>query len=414
MQLTNARIVEMDGRHVVICDNLVAQRHLTPRGGRVTHKGRAPREMAIVTSSRQRAEELTKMAAMFVGAEITPLRSAGHQLISRKLHPRLVLFDRRNDDDDDARIKRENPPPPGIDISFRWCEDDVLRADAVTLKDGEITTRSAIVETSYGSDVAAEIAKVYERFARTSPATQGERQGLRCAAHTAMVLSKLDPPAMAQFTAWRDVVDATPRMSRGKLGTLVLPLGGIDPAMTFVKLKALKGRDLVEAEMHFRDGAVVDSGFLKFTGDLPQSVLAGLPGRSADTVWGQEELRDVVIGEYVTSNPQRDKAPQHVFRMSVPFADMPPTSSRPCDDLTAAASLQRIYRAHTFDTTLRDMLARLSPAWLLHVLRAAFYADNQLVDLDFIPGGRGVRVRLSNKHLGIVAQGTGELADLWR
>jgi hypothetical protein len=410
MKLQNARIVEMLGRHVVIADNAVANGGLSPRGCTLSRRGRQPAEMAIVTWSAERAKEILETETLFLGCDTTMRRTAGNRRIAARLKPRRIVYDGKGDGDD-ARIKEENPPPAGIDVSFHWGADGVLRVEAVTMRNDEIATKVLVVDTDEGGDVGAEIDKVYERLSRIAPAPEVE-QGLRCATHVAALVAGLDAPACAHLAWWCAMVAATPRTRRGQLAELRLPAATIDPSMLYVVMKAAKGRDLVETSVQYKHGAVIDGQVIKFRGELPETALSALQGRTAEAIWGDGRLRSVTLGEHKGTTIPQDGSPQHVFGIATTSTAIPVVDNHTMDDDAAATVLRRVYAGYTFDAGLRVALAALSPAWLLHVLRSAFYGRDKTVDLDFAPGLAGVRVMLAGKHLRIERQGSVQMSTI--
>lgn len=410
MKLSNARIVEMLGRHVVIAANVVANGGLTPRGCTLSRRGRQPAEMAIVTWSAERAKEILETETLFLGYDTTMRRTAGNRRIAARLKPRRIVYDGKGGGDDE-RIKEENPPPVGIDVSFHWGDDGVLRAEAVTARNDEIATKVLIVDTDEGGDVDAEIARIYERLLRIAPAPAVE-EGLRCATHVAELVAGLEAPACAQLASWCAMVAATPRTRRGQLAELRLPAATIDHSMLYIAMKATKGRDLIETSVQYKHGAVIDGQVLKFRGELPETTLSALPGRTADAVWGDERLGSVTLVEHKGRTTLQDGSTQHVFGIATTSRAIPMVDNPASDDDAAAAVLRRFYAAYTFDAGLRAALAALSPAWLLHVLRSAFYGKDKTVDLDFAPGLAGVRVMLTGKHLRIERQASVQMSSI--
>lgn len=410
MELKNARIIDVEGWNVIIADR--PQAVLLNYYSGLSQVQGDWREIAIVCATAERAQKILKTKSdAEIGMAFTTARSQAFPGVAKALKGRGVIYERNVDVDDDSGIKETYPPPDGIEVRFRWSPKELVhRVDAFTEKNGVIVTRTAVLSPGPRA-FEDDLKKAYARFLRTCPAPRGER-AMKCGAHLAHVIARLDAPAAAQFHKWMEGLKARSIHDRGNHPNFEITGLAIDPNLQAVTIMGVRGKNEIEGCLRYSNGHQAHRTTMTLRTDIPETIIAALGGRTVSDAIDARELSHARFVRHLQTRPAGKEPTSHDFKIEFPMVTVPIPEGAKGDDDAALRRLRRNYADYTMDQALRGTFMAMPPTWMLHILRTLRVKTDHALVMDFVPWAEVSEVRLEKKNVVIARNTTGSIGDI--
>ena len=296
MPLKNHRIVEDADRFLVLFDR-TDDMMLDYYSRRRASAGDATATTnAVACRTRRRAEAIAAMEGYALGQNVCCTRAGMAHGLSRLPDGTVLYLDRYGPDHDDADLKAMHPPPPGIDVEFHWTGgENVYRLHARTDKDGRVVTRTAVLRPG-SADLAANIAKAYARFVRTTPAPRNDPDTLTWCAPMGELVRTATREACTAIDGWLNEIRATPISQRG-VRKLKLPgQAFVGSRTTMVALETVPASNEIAIQIHWNGGHVLSRDEVRIHQALPETIVAAMEGRSGRTLFDAPGADAFIIG----------------------------------------------------------------------------------------------------------------------
>ncbi len=410
MSYENAEIIERENDAILVVDR-PSNTWFESYSGVGTN--RRAKRVAMVLPDAETARNFLACEKEGVNAQsVTTRRNRTFDPVPSRLRGCIVLYHRYADRDDDGVLKAAFPPPPGIEVSFRWdARAQLYHLQAVTERNGALTTRTVALDP-LDRDFAGIVSKTYARFLKTSPAPT-QKPGIRCGKHVAAMISMLDDPAAAQYRHWLEGVRRLGLHDRSAADRLVIPGQQFGKDIRSLMLEPVHGRDEVVGTIAYAGGHSISPRRIVIAAQLPETAVHALPGRTADEVIGIPLLADVRI---VKASPARSGTVKGTLEYDIeyPLVLMPEPDGTGTDDDKARKLLEANYADVSFDGTLTRTISRLSPGWLLHLVRTLRLGGVDGVDTGYLGDTDVTRMVLLGRRIQPHTPKEVSLHTLWR
>lgn len=356
-----------------------------------------PRGIAFVFTCEKRADKAFRANSEdAMRHEMTHARRTSHPDMTELLAGWEVFHERNVDHDDDTAIKIKHPVPDGIDVHFRWSpKEQTYRLDAYTEKNGNLITRTVVLPSA-PREMAEKIRQSYERFIRTSPAPRS--RSMTWGVHVQRVIDRLEMTVTTDLSRWLDRVTDLPPHKRGEVADFVIPGEYVCPKMQFLRLRAVKGSGLIEGVFGYRKGHRLEHDRLVIKAAIPESMLSGMAGMSAEDVFEADELIGRrIIGHLTPAVCGNDDA--NVLQLEIETVPVHIPEGIMPDEEKARRIIAKNYAMMTVDEVLLGTMQSLSPSRILRIIRALKHEEE--VDISHLEGSEVVRLRKNKDHISV-------------
>lgn len=281
------------------------------------------------------------------------LSNAGHAVACDTLGP----------DCDDERLKVLHPPPEGPFIDFTWLPDLKNYRMRCLSTDRHGATTSQRIVLKDGADWREQVRKGYARFSRKAAPRPA---ALSCLPHVAAALSRIDGIGAEELSRWRARMEAAGVDAHHDVPPLLVAAGAIKMPgdLLWIELRGVRGSYLISSECRYHGDASIIDRTLSITNDLPVTVVTGLVGAPASTIWGDPDLSDMTIARIAKSKVT-------AFVLDGEVRTLPSPDTTPPDEAAAIEAMSKFEMPSDMriEGVVLNLMAQLPVSVRLHVYR---------------------------------------------